>query len=314
MKPPFFPSAASSLAPETDHLYFFLLGLSILVLAVVFGPLISFLFRYRRGRKANRADPGLPTMKIELTWTVVPTLIALCFFGAGASTYFKEEVPPRGAMEINVVGKQWMWKIEHQEGNREINELHVPVNQAIKLTLGSEDVVHSFYIPAFRIKQDVVPGRFATEWFQPTRLGVYRFYCSEYCGLDHAQMNGYVYVLPPAEYQQWLRQDAPRDTMAQAGEKLYRVLGCSGCHSGPSVVRAPPLEGLYGTQVMLSDGTSVQADEKYLRDSILQPASQIVAGYQSAMPTYQGHLRENELMELIAYIKSLAKTPAPRTP
>ena len=314
MNIPIFPPAASSLARETDHLYFYFLGLSVFVMVLVFGPLIYFLFKYRRGHRATRPKTDLPTMKIEITWTVIPTLITMVFFVTGAAVYFKEEVPPKDVMEINVVGKQWMWKVQHQEGNREINELHVPANQVVKLTLGSEDVVHSFYIPAFRLKQDVVPGRFSTEWFQAIRPGTYRFYCSEYCGMDHAKMEGYIFVLPPDEYHHWLLQDAPKDNLAQSGEKLYRILGCSGCHSGPTVVHAPPLEGLYGSEVSLSDGKVVRADEKYLRDSILQPGTQIVTGYQSLMPAYQGRIREEELMQLIAYIKSLAEQSPPKKP
>jgi cytochrome c oxidase subunit 2 len=314
MNIPFFPPAASSLASQTDHLYFFLLGLSVFILALVFVPLVCFLFKYRRGRKANRAHVQLPTNAIEVTWTIIPTFITLGIFVAGAAVYFDEEVPPADFLEVNVVGKQWMWKIQHQEGNREINELHVPVNQAVKLILGSEDVIHSFYIPAFRLKQDVVPGRFATEWFQPTRPGTYRFYCSEYCGMDHAKMEGYVYVMAPDEYQQWLRRGRQPDTLAQSGGKLYRTLGCSGCHDGRTTIHAPPMEGLYGARVTLSDGTTVQADDKYLRDSILQPASQMVAGFPPLMPTYQGHVSEEDLMQLIAYIKSLASTPPPKKP
>ena len=314
MNVPFFPPEASSLAPETDHLYFFLLGLSLFVMVFVFVPLTFFLFKYRRGRRANRAALNLPTNRIEITWTVIPTLISLGIFGAGASVYFKEEVPPQHYLDVNVIGKQWMWKIQHPEGNSEINELHVPVNQAIKLTLGSEDVIHSFFIPAFRLKQDVVPGRFATEWFQPTRTGTYRFYCSEYCGMDHAKMEGFVYVMPPDEYKQWLEQAPPRNTLAQSGEKLYRILGCSGCHDGQTLVHAPPMEGLYGALVPLGDGTTVRADEKYLRESILQPASHTVAGYQPVMPAYQGRVSEEQLMELIAYIKSVAHSEPLKKP
>jgi cytochrome c oxidase subunit 2 len=314
MNVPFFPPAASSLASETDHVYFFLLGLSLFVIAFVFLPLIFFLFKYRRGRQANRAHVNLPTNAIEITWTVVPTLITLGIFAAGAAVYFKEEVPPKDYMEINVVGKQWMWKIQHQEGNSEINELHVPLNQAVKLTMGSEDVIHSFYIPAFRLKQDVVPGRFATEWFQPSRAGVYRFYCSEYCGMDHAKMEGFVFVMPQDEYKRWLEQGAPRNTLAQSGEKLYRILGCSGCHDGQTIVHAPAMEGLYDAMVPLNDGTTVQADDKYLRDSILQPALHSVAGYQPVMPAYQGRISEEQLMQLIAYIKSVAKSEPLKRP
>ena len=229
---PFFPKAASTTAVQTDELYFLLLGLSVVVLGIVFLPMIFFLFKYRRGKIANRVDPNLPEMKIEVTWTIVPTLIALGFFALGAKAYFNEEVPPAKTLEINVVGKQWMWKIQHAEGNREINELHVPVNRAVKLTLASEDVIHSFYVPAFRIKQDVVPGRFTTEWFQPTKTGAYHFYCSEYCGTDHSKMEGTVYVMSPTDYENWLARGTPKNSLAQSGENLFRQLGCSGCHVG----------------------------------------------------------------------------------
>ncbi|HEY1663553.1 MAG TPA: cytochrome c oxidase subunit II [Verrucomicrobiae bacterium] len=302
---PIFPKEASTTAAQTDHLYFFLLGFSAFILALVFLPIIFFLFKYRRGKKADRAAQQYSTTKIEITWTLIPTFIALGLFAWGADVYFYEEVPPPNALEINVVGKQWMWKIQHAEGNSEINELHVPVGQAVKLTLASEDVIHSFYIPAFRIKQDVVPGRFTTEWFQATRVGDYRFYCSEYCGASHAEMQGTVYVMTAAEYEEWLARGAPRDTLAQVGERLFRELGCSGCHVNSQTVHAPPLAGLYGKLVPLNNGTFVRADDKYIRDSILLPSSQIVAGYQSLMPTYEGHLSEEQLLQVIAYIKSI---------
>lgn len=309
---PFFPTAASTTATRVDHIYFVLLALSALVLAIVFLPMIYFLFKYRRGKKANRKPLSISTNKVEITWTLIPTLIAMGFFAWGADAYFYQEVPPANTMDVNIIGKQWMWKIEHQEGNREINELHVPLNRAVKLTLASEDVIHSFFIPAFRIKQDVVPGRFTTEWFTATQTGAYRFYCSEYCGADHAKMQGMVYVMTPADFQEWLAHGAPRNTLAQSGEKLFRELGCSGCHVNSSAVRAPPLSGLYGKLVPLSDGTFVRADVKYIRDSILLPRSQIAAGYQSVMPTFQGHISEEELLQLIAYIKSIANEPPPQ--
>ena len=314
MSPPIFPPAASSLAPQTDHLYFFLLGLSIFIIGLVFGPLLFFLFKYRRGNRASRAKQNFSTNAIEITWTVIPTLIAIGIFGAGARIFFQEEVAPGDTLEMNVVGKQWMWKIQHQEGNREINELHVPIGRAIKLTLGSEDVIHSFYIPAFRIKQDVVPGRFSTEWFEPTETGVFRFYCSEYCGMDHAKMQGLVYVMTADDYAAWLKRGRPLDTLSQSGEILYRNLGCSGCHDGHTSVHAPSLQGLYGSQVSLNDGTTVPANEKYLRDSILSPNAQIVAGYQPIMPTYQGHIQEEQLMQLISYIKSLSANQPSKAP
>lgn len=245
-------------------------------------------------------------MRVELIWTIIPLLLALGLFGWGAVVYFHIQVPPSDALEINVVGKQWMWKIQHQEGVREINALHIPVGRPIKLTLAPEDVIHSFFIPAFRIKQDVVPGRFTTEWFQPTTVGRYHLFCAEYCGANHSRMTGIVFVMEPQAYQSWLEQGSIGDTLAQAGAKLFRELGCSGCHVGQGAVRAPRLEGLYQRMVPLQDGQFVRADDKYLRDSIVLPNSQITAGYEALMPTFQGRVTEGELFELIAYLKSLA--------
>ena len=311
---PIFPKEASATAAQTDHLYFFLLGFSAVVLALVFMPMLFFLFKYRRGKKANRVDAHLPEMKIEITWTVIPIFLVTGMFAWAAQIFFNEEVAPANALEINVIGKQWMWKIQHQEGNREINELHLPVGRAVKLTLASEDVIHSFYVPAFRIKQDVVPGRFTTEWFQPSRVGAYRFYCSEYCGADHSKMQGTVFVMSPADYENWLARGVPKNSLAQSGENLFRQLGCSGCHVNNSKIHSPPLEGLYQKLVPLSDGTFVRADDKYIRDSILLPNSQIAAGYQPLMPTYQGHINEDELLQLIDYLKSIGNETPPKNP
>jgi len=308
---PFFPTAASTTAYKVDEIYFFLLGLSAFVLAIVFLPMIYCLFKYRRGKKADRRPLAISTMKIEITWTLIPTFIAMGLFAWGADVYFYQEVPPANTLDINVIGKQWMWKIQHQEGNREINELHIPVGRDIKFTLASEDVIHSFFIPAFRIKQDVVPGRFTTEWFKATRIGDYRFYCSEYCGAGHAKMQGMVYVMAPADYEEWLAHGAPPDTLAQSGEKLFRELGCSGCHVNSSAVHAPPLEGLYGKLAPLSDGTFARVDDKFIRDHILLPSSQVPAGYQPVMPTFQGRVNEEELLELVAYVKSIGNETPP---
>lgn len=311
---PVFPPSASTTAVQTDHLYFALIGLSLMILAIVFLPMIFFLFKYRRGRSADRRAFKMSVMKIEVTWTIIPTLIAMRLFAWGANLYFFEEVPPPATLEINVVGKQWMWKVQHQEGNREINELHIPVNRAVKLTLASEDVIHSFFVPAFRIKQDVVPGRFTTEWFQPTQIGAYSFYCSEYCGMDHSKMEGTVFVMSPTDYEDWLARGSPHGTLAQSGEKLFRQLGCSGCHMGSPAIHAPRLEGLYQKLVPLNNGTFVRGDDKYIRDSILLPNSQITAGYQPLMPTYQGRISEDELLQLIAYIKSLGSATPQTNP
>ena len=311
---PLFPHEASTTAVATDDIYFFLLAFSALILAIVFLPMICFLFKYRRGHKANRRPVSLSTNKIEVTWTILPTLVAMGLFAWGADVYYFEETPPPDTLQINVIGKQWMWKIQHQEGNREIDALHIPVNRAVLLTMASEDVIHSLSIPAFRIKQDVVPGRFTTEWFRPTRIGTYDFYCTEYCGADHSKMRGKVYVMNATDYEQWLARGRPQDTLAQSGEKLFRELGCSGCHMNSSAVHAPPLEGLFDRLVPRSDGTFIRADDKYIHDSILLPKSQIAAGYQPLMPTYEGRVSEAQVLELIAYIKSIANEKPEKAP
>jgi cytochrome c oxidase subunit II len=305
VKFPFFPERASSVAGQVDLLYFVLVAMSVFFVALIFLPLVYFLFKYRRGQKADRRPLHVSTTAIEVTWTVVPLVMALALFAWAAGLYFTMAVPPGDALEINVVGKQWMWKIQHQQGNREINELHVPLGRPVRLTMASEDVIHSFYIPAFRVKQDVVPGRFTTEWFTPTRVGDYHLFCAEFCGTDHSKMIGTVHVMEPVSYQAWLAQGSPGDTLVQSGARLFRELGCSGCHMGTGTVRAPRLEGVYGKLVPLQDGQVVKADDMYIRDSILLPASQVAAGYEPVMPTFQGHITEEELLQLVAYVKSL---------
>ena len=307
---PLLPEQASKVAEQTDNLYWGLLCASAAVCLVVFVPMAYFLMKYRNGKPADRRPLRLPETKIEVTWTILPLLIFMGFYTWGAQHYFLIERPPPGAMDIDVVGKQWMWKIQHPEGNREINELHVPVGRIVKLTMTSQDVIHSFYLPEFRIKQDVVPGRYTTEWFKAKKIGTYHIFCSEYCGTSHSHMVGSVMVMTPADYQTWLTQGQPGSTLVQSGERLFRELGCSGCHVGNSVVRAPPLEGLFGKPVPLDNREVVTADEGYIRDSILLPAKQIVGGYTNDMPSFNGKVSEEELLELIAYIKSLgSQTP-----
>jgi cytochrome c oxidase subunit 2 len=305
---PLFPPEASKVARDTDYLYFALIALSVLTMLVVFLPMIVFLFKYRRGKKADRRPVQLPERAIEVTWTVIPTIIFTGLFAWGANVYWTIERPPADAMEISVVGKQWMWKIQHPEGNREIDELHVPLGRNIKLTLASQDVIHSFFLPAFRIKQDVVPGRYSTLWFKADKPGTFHLFCSEYCGTHHSAMVGSVIVMQPDAYQRWLMQGAPGPTMAQEGEKLFREYGCSGCHIGSTIIHAPPLNGIYGRPVPLQTGQFVVADDSYIRDSILLPAKDIVAGYTNDMPSFQGRLSEDDLLELVAYIKSISDT------
>lgn len=310
MKFPLFPDQASTIAKPIDQLYFALTGLSALMVMLIFLTITFFLFKYRRGKRVNRGPAHIPQTAIEVTWIVIPLLLMMGVFAWGAHVYFQQQRPPQGAMEINVVGKQWMWKVQHPEGNREINELHVPVGRIVQLILASQDVIHSFYLPAFRTKMDVVPGRYTSEWFQATKIGSYHLFCAEFCGTKHSEMVGRVIVMDPVDYENWLSAGQPASTMAQEGERIFRELGCSGCHVGNSVVRAPPLEGLYGKPVPLQNGQIVKADEGYIRDSILLPNNQITAGYQPLMPTYQGHINEEQLLQLIAYIKSLG----PRNP
>jgi cytochrome c oxidase subunit 2 len=306
-----FPNAATEHARNVDWLFLCLILISAFYLALIFGPMTFFIFKFRRGKKADRSPIRIKTWKIEILWTVIPFLMMMGIFAWAADLYYQVERPPANALEAFVVGKQWMWKIEHVEGNREINELHVPLGQSVKLTMTSEDVIHSFYIPAFRVKQDVVPGRYVTEWFHPTRVGTYHLFCAEYCGANHSLMGGNVIVMKPEDYAAWLTAGAPRDSLAAAGEQLFRNLGCSGCHMGNSVIHAPRLEGVYGGPVPLDTGQIVTADDQYIRDSILLPASQIAAGYSNAMPTFQGHVSEEQVLGLIAYIRSLANKKPP---
>jgi cytochrome c oxidase subunit 2 len=248
---------------------------------------------------------------LEITWTAIPLFIFIGIFFWAAEVFFGMSRPPADATEIYVVGKQWMWKIQHPDGRREINELHLPVGQPVKLIMTSQDVIHDFFVPGFRTKQDVVPGRYTTEWFTPTQPGRYHIFCSQYCGTNHALMVGTVYVQEPAEQARWLAQQPAPDSLVSIGERAFRTRGCSGCHAPNAAIRAPLLDGIYGKRVPLSDSTLVTANEQYLRDSILLPNKQISAGYQPIMPTFQGQISEEELNAIIAYLKSLGEKEAP---
>ncbi len=307
----FLPQPASPEAIQLDWLFVGLLVLTAFFLAVVFGPLIYFVIKYRKGSKADRSNPSSGSNVLETAWTIFPAIAGLSLFGWGADLYYRQQSPPADALEIQVIGKQWMWKFQHPEGAREINELHVPSGRPVVLTMTSQDVIHDVFLPAFRIKQDVLPGRYTNEWFTPTRPGIYHLFCAEYCGTFHSQMGGRVIVMEPAEYARWLAAGGPRPSLAASGERLYRELGCSGCHDQRGPVRAPPLYRLYGKTVALQGGDIVIADEKYIRDSILLPDSQIVVGYENLMPTFKGRISEEEIMEIIAYIKSIAETDPP---
>ena len=302
-----FPPQASTSAQQIDWLYFGLTGLLIFFTALVFLPITFFAIRYRRGSSADRSNPSTGSNLLESGWTLFPLVVSLGFFAWGAVIYYRIERPPVDALEVQVVAKQWMWELQHAEGKKEIDELHVPLGRAVSLTMTSQDVIHSFFVPAFRVKQDVVPGKYTTEWFRPTKLGEYHLFCAEYCGTDHSRMIGRVVVMEPTEYQRWLTTGDSGEAIALEGRRLFRERGCSGCHEGRPVIHAPPLERIYGKQVPLASGEVVTANDQYLRDSILLPAKQISAGYENLMPSYAGHISEAEIMQISAYLKSLGE-------
>src|SRR5688572_3556309 len=302
---PLFPEQASTFAGRVDLLYTFLIGVSVIFSGLIFLLLLIFAVKYRRRSEDEQPLPILGSLRLEVLWTVIPLVLTMVIFAWGARLYFTTSVPPEDAMEIYVVGLQWMWMVQHQEGQREINELHVPVGRPVKLIMTSQDAIHSFYVPAFRIKMDVVPGHYTTTWFEASKTGSFHLFCAEYCGTAHAGMGGRIVVMKPTEFENWLSGGTSAQPLAAAGERLFQQLGCSGCHGVNAPVQAPSLEGLYGKAVPLQSGETVIADESYIRASILLPQKQIVAGYAPIMPSYQGQISEEGLLQLIAYIKSL---------
>ncbi len=303
------PERASNLAGSVDLMFFVLLAVCGLVAGGLCVVVLFFCVRYRAGSSAVHALHRGSATGLEITWTSITALVFLGFFAWGATVYQGMTAAPANATEIHVVAKQWMWKLQHPGGQREINELHIVVGRPVKLIMTSEDVIHSFYVPAFRTKQDVLPDRYTMEWFTPTKAGTYHLFCAEYCGMDHSRMGGWIHVMEPAAYSQWLAEGTAGESLAAAGARLFMARGCSGCHSPGSKVRAPLLNGLFGRPVALADGTVVIADEQYLHDAILLPNKQITAGYEALMPTYKGQLGEEEVMQVIAYLKSLNDDP-----
>ena len=299
------PQRASSMAGAVDHVFFTVLGITGVTALAVTATIIVLCIRFRRGSRAERSPPPTRHRGLELAWTILPLLVFLGIFLWAAKVYSDFFRVPPDAIPIFVVARQWMWQAQHDNGRREIDELHLALGQPVRLLMTSQDVIHSFYVPAFRLKRDVVPGRYQTLWFTPTELGEFYLLCAEYCGTEHARMRGRIIVLSPSEYARWLAASQPAPGMAARGAELYRQHGCSGCHDPPSTVHAPRLAGLYGRQVHLQDGRTVVADEAYLRDSILQPGKEVVAGFASIMPSYQGQIGEDELLQLLAYLQSL---------
>ena len=303
--------AASVNAGEVDALLFALLLMSLAVLALVFGLIWLYVIRYRTGNTESRGAIGHKTWRTEIGWTTATLVLFFALFVWGADLYVRLYTPPGDALKIYVIGKQWMWKVEHDGGQREINALHIPVGRPVQLLMTSEDVIHDFAIPAFRIKHDVLPGRYEALWFDAQTPGSYHLFCTQFCGTDHSSMIGEVVVMTLPDYTRWLSQNGSSDTLVAAGQALFTQYGCSGCHQagrigGGGTVRAPSLNGVYGSPVPLADGSTVFADDQYLRDSILMPAKQLVASYPPVMPSFAGQLGEEDLIKLIAFIKSLA--------
>ena len=315
---PLFPDQASTVAPQVDHLLYFLLVVSVFFTILITAAIIYFAVRYRRRSDLDLPNPhplsGAGSMTLEITWTVIPFILVMIMFGWGASVFFTMSRPPDDALQIYAVGKQWMWKLQHMEGQREINELHIPLGRAVKLTMTSEDVIHSFYVPAFRTKQDVLPGRYTTTWFKPTAPGKYHLFCAEYCGTKHSGMIGWIYVLEPQEYQAWLSGGRAEGSLASSGQKLFQDLACANCHHDDGHGRCPSLVGLFGKQVLLSGGNTVKADEAYIRESIVNPTAKVVAGFEPIMPTFQGLVTEEGLLQLVEYVKSLGPKPGAAPP
>jgi len=308
---PLFPEAASTIAPRVDALYLSLVGLAAFFSILIAGLIIFFAIKYRRRSPREIGRNIHESNMLEITWTVIPLMITMVIFVWGAKIFFAMSTPPAETLNIYVVGKQWMWKFQHLDGQREINELHVPAGRDVKLIATSEDVIHDFFVPDFRVKADVIPGRYVTIWFHATKPGRYRLFCAEYCGTKHSGMTGEVIVMDAPQYQAWLSGGASQQTLTEEGQQLFSDLACITCHRSDLQGRGPVLEGVFGTAVTLMNGQKVMADEAYVRESILNPAAKIVAGYQPIMPTFQGQVSEEQLLALVEYVKSLPR-PAPR--
>ena len=300
------PEAASTVAGKVDALYFYLSGVTLFFTLLISGVLIFFVIRYRRRSPFEIPRPVAGSHKLETVWTVIPFVIAMSFFVWGTHVYFEQARVPKVATEVYVVGKQWMWKLQHSTGQREINELHVPKGRKVRLIMTSEDVIHSFFMPEFRIKADVLPGRYTDLWFEATKTGTFHLFCAEYCGMNHSGMIGSIIVMEPKEFDNWLTGNAGNQTPAVAGQQLFQSLGCASCHGvNGEGGRGPTLAGLFGRQTPLTNGQSVTADEAYIRESIVNPQAKIVTGFTPIMPTFQGQISEDQILQLMAFIKSL---------
>ncbi len=302
---------ASTIASRVDWLILGLLVVSAVVLALVFGLLFFYIVRYRHNSPVKRGEIAEKTFRFEIGWTAATLIVFFGLFIWSSLLYVYAVQPPADSLKIYIVAKQWMWKAEYPGGQREIDALHIPLNQTVQLVMTSQDVIHDFFVPAFRTKRDVLPGQYQTLWFRADKLGTYHLFCAQFCGTGHAAMVGTVTVMSGADYQRWLGSGGPAGTLAEQGKRLFVQYGCSGCHSGQGTVRAPSLVGLYRSPVPLSDGSIVIADDRYIRDSILYPQQQVVASYAPVMPSFNGVIGEDDLLKLVAYIESLGAEKPP---
>ncbi len=306
---PLVPEQASDVARSVDHLMIFALSGLVVFSTLIAVLVLVFMVRYRRRHEGQVGVDVYETHPksyvLEIVWSVIPLGLLLVLFGWGTKVFFEQNRPPAGAAQYWVTGRQWMWKIQHPNGRREINELHVPVGQAVQLRMISEDVIHDFYVPAFRVHVDVLPNRYTTYWFKANRTGEFHLFCSQYCGVEHSKMVGKVVVMEPRAYEAWLAGESAAGTAVATGEQLFASKSCNTCHHPDSAARAPILNGVFGTKVLLQVGTTVTADEDYIRESILSPAAKVVKGYQPIMPTFKGQVTEEELIQLVNYVKSL---------
>jgi cytochrome c oxidase subunit II len=305
---PLFPEAASSVTKYVDGLYLGLVAITGAVSLLIWIVIFYFAIKYRRRPDNELAQEQEPPMALEMTWTIVPTIIFILIFVAGAWVFFRIQRVPSNALEVYATGRQWMWKFQHPTGQREINSLHVPVGRPVKITMASEDVVHSLWFPAFRVKNDVLPNRYRTLWFEATKTGRYHIFCAEYCGTLHSGMIGWVTVMEPTEYQRWLAGGS-EGSLASQGEKLFEKYACNTCHTNTAGARGPVLAGIFGKTRQLADGSAVTADENYIRESIVDPRAKIAAGFQPIMPTFQGQVSEDDLIRLLAYVRALPADP-----
>ncbi len=307
---PFLPNQASTVSSQVDAIFLLLVGVSILVILLIGGAIVFFIVKYRRRSEDEIPEQIEGSNRLEFAWTVIPLGFFMFVFFWGASIYMTMSQPPDNSMQIYVVAKQWMWKFQHSTGQSEIDELHVPLGRPVRLTMISQDVIHSFFAPDFRVKQDVLPGRYTTVWFQATKAGTYHLFCAEYCGTNHAIMGGSIIVMEPAAFEEWLGGGPPAtQSSATAGQGLFQQLGCSSCHLENGQGPGPSLVGVFGSTVKLQGGGTVVADENYVRESILDPTAKVVLGFQPIMPSFRGRVSEEQILSLIAYIRSLSGQP-----